>query len=378
MVSGWWLGGGLVFAFLSVFISIAAVGVNLTMLQTLRHLLSLIRFSHTVFALPFALLSAVMAWWLRTVGANPGLVADPKWSRRYVVIGNNAIPFPFGSYRYIPPDGWEPTTMNDRIGGLFDSLRWQELIGILLCMIFARSAAMAFNRLVDRKIDAANPRTEGRHLPAGVLSVGAVWLFAAASAIGFAGSTLLFWPNRLPLYLSLPVLLFLCGYSYAKRFTSLAHFWLGAALAMSPVAAWIAIRGEAVLQDPSDLLPAVVLGGAVLSWVAGFDIIYSCQDYEFDREAKLHSVPAWVGVPAALRIAAASHAATVVLLATLPLVYPLGWIYGLGVAAVALLLAYEHWLVKPNDLGRVNMAFFHVNAVISLGLLAVTIADLLL
>ncbi len=294
------------------------------MLRTLRHYLELIRFSHTIFALPFALLSAVMAWRL--------------------------APF-----------------------------RWQELLGILLCMVTARSFAMAANRLADRRLDAANPRTAGRHLPAGMLSVTSVSLFVAASALGFIASTLLFQPNRLPLYLSLPVLAFLAGYSYAKRFTSLAHFWLGAALALSPVAAWIAIRGDAVLANPIDLLPALVLGGAVLTWVAGFDIIYACQDYDADTRAGLHSVPVRLGIAGALRLAAACHVATIALLACMPLVYPpLGWIYWTGIAAVAVLLLYEHSLVRPDDLSRVNLAFFRVNAVISLGLFAVATLDLLL
>jgi 4-hydroxybenzoate polyprenyltransferase len=294
------------------------------MFQTLRHFLELIRFSHTIFALPFALLAAVMAW-------------------------------------------------------QFTPFRWQQLLGILLCMITARSFAMAANRLADRKLDADNPRTVGRHLPAGILSVTGVGLFAAASALGFVAATLLFLPNRLPLNFSIPVLAFLGGYSYAKRFTSLAHFWLGAALALSPVAAWIAIRGDAVLADPADLLPALVLGGAVLTWVAGFDIIYACQDFESDKRAKLHSVPVRLGVAGALRLAAACHLATVGFLACLPLVYPpLGGLYWAGIAAVALLLVYEHSLVRPDDLSRVNLAFFRVNAVISLGLFAVGCLDLLM
>lgn len=293
------------------------------MIATIKNLLGLVRFSHTLFALPFALMAAVMAWQLT-------------------------------------------------------EFRWPVLVGVLLCMVTARSAAMAFNRLVDRNLDAENPRTAGRHLPAGILSASSVWFFFAASAIGFVASTLLFLPNRLPLYLSVPVLFFLCGYSYAKRFTALAHFWLGSALALSPIAAWIAIRGEAVLANPADLLPAVVLGGAVLFWVAGFDILYACQDYEYDRTTGLYSIPVHLGIRRALWLAAACHAVTVVLLACLPLVYPpLGWIYGLGIAAVALLLIYEHALVRPDDLTRVNTAFFHVNAVISLGLLAVSSLDLL-
>jgi 4-hydroxybenzoate polyprenyltransferase len=154
---------------------------------------------------------------------------------------------------------------------------------------------------------------------------------------------------------------------------------LGAALALSPVAAWIAIRGDVVLAQPVDLLPALVLGGAVLTWVAGFDVIYACQDYDADMRAKLHSVPVRLGIPGALRLAAACHVATIALLACLPLVYPpFGWIYWTGIAAVAVLLAYEHWLVQPDDLSRVNLAFFRVNAVISLGLFAVATLDLLL
>jgi 4-hydroxybenzoate polyprenyltransferase len=295
------------------------------MLQTVRHFLSLIRFSHTIFALPFALLSALMAWRLE------------------------------------------------------EEIRWRDLLGILLCMVTARSAAMAFNRLADYKLDATNPRTAGRHLPSGLLSRGQVTAFAAACGLAFIASTLLFFPNRLPLYLAGPVLVFLLGYSYAKRFTPLAHFWLGAALALSPVAAWIAIRGESVLNDPADLAPALVLGAAVLAWVAGFDIIYACQDVEHDRREKLHSIPVRLGIAGALRLAALCHFATIVLLACLPLVYsPLGWIYWAGVAAVACLLAYEHALVRPNDLARVNTAFFNVNAIISLGLLLVGGLDLYL
>lgn len=301
------------------------------MLRTIAHLLSLIRFSHTLFALPFALMAAVMAWHEGGTGNGEG------------------------------------------------GFRWQELLGILLCMVFARSAAMAFNRLVDRRIDAENPRTAGRHIPAGTLSVAQVTVFTIACASAFIASTLLFLPNRLPLYLSVPVLLLLCGYSYCKRFTSLAHFWLGAALAASPIAVWIAIRGEIVLQQPGDLAPALVLGGAVLAWVSGFDILYACQDFEFDREAKLHSVPVALGIRGALRLAAVCHAVTVLLLAGLPVVYPpLGGVYYVGVAAVALLLVYEHWLVKPDDLDRVNTAFFNVNAIISIGLLVVTCVDLLI
>jgi 4-hydroxybenzoate polyprenyltransferase len=198
--------------------------------------------------------------------------------------------------------------------------------------------------------------------------------------VALVAGTLLFLPNRLPLYLSLPLLAFLFLYSYAKRFTALAHFWLGAALMAAPISAWIALRGDAVVANPADILPALVLGIAVLLWVAGFDIIYGCQDEAFDRRARLRSIPASLGTPAALRLAAACHAGMVVALFALPLVSPalsLGWAYLAGVAAVAALLIYEHAIVRPDDLTRVNVAFFHVNAVVGIGLFVVSSIDLL-
>lgn len=303
--------------------------------QRVRDLLEMIRFSHTVFALPFALLSAVLAW---------------------------STPLPDGS----------------RV-----EFSWRFFVGILLCMVTGRSVAMAFNRLVDRRIDANNPRTAGRHLPAGKLSVAAVVWFTLTMAALFVVSTLLFLPNRWPLYLSIPFLLYLCGYSYTKRFSAVAHWWLGGALMLAPLGAWIAIRGAVLSATPGDLCPALGIGVAVLLWVSGFDIIYACQDAEFDRQAGLYSVPARLGVPAALRVAAICHAAMLLVLAVLPSFaawtgtpLPLGWIYYLAVAIVAVLLIYEHWLVKPDDLTRVNVAFFQVNAVVSLGLLVAVCVDL--
>ena len=290
----------------------------------LLRILEMIRFSHTLFALPFALLAAVMAW-----------AANAKEQ---------------------PPVAF----------------RWQDLLGILLCMVFARSASMAFNRLADRRIDAFNPRTENRHLPAGTLSVASVTGFTIACSLGFVASTLLFLPgNPIPLYASVPVLLFLFAYSLTKRFTALAHFWLGTALMLAPIAAWVAIRAEVAW-------PPVVLGAAVMLWVSGFDMIYACQDFDFDVEMRLHSVPVRFGIPGALRIAALLHVGMVVLLAILPSFYPdFGLIYYLGVATIALLLLYEHAIVRPDDLTRVNQAFFHVNAVVSIGLLLIGSLDIL-
>ncbi|MBY0232895.1 MAG: putative 4-hydroxybenzoate polyprenyltransferase [Gemmataceae bacterium] len=290
------------------------------MLRDARSFLGMIRFSHTVFALPFALASAALAW--RAVGFRP-----------------------------------------------------LDLGGILLCMVFARSAAMAFNRLADRDLDAANPRTAGRHLPAGVLTVRAVWVFFFLCSAGFVGSAALFLiqGNPWPVMLAVPVLLFICAYSLTKRFTALAHFWLGASLLMAPVAAWIAIRG------PVELAVPLLLGGAVLSWVAGFDILYACQDAEFDRKARLRSVPAALGVPGALLVAKLCHAAMLGFLAALGLVSAdLGVVWWVGVALIAGLLAWEHALVRADDLSRVNAAFFNVNAVVSVGLFVLVLVQLAL
>jgi 4-hydroxybenzoate polyprenyltransferase len=291
------------------------------MLTRVRLLLELVRFSHTVFALPFALLSAALAW------QDEGFI------------------------------------------------RWPDLLGILLCMVFARTAAMAFNRLADRHLDAANPRTAGRHLPAGTLRVATVAAFTAVCGGGFVASTLLFlWrdpPNPWPLYLSGPVLLFVLGYSLTKRFTALAHFWLGAALMLAPVAAWIAVKGL------HDMTVPLLLGSAVLFWVAGFDILYACQDAVFDTEHGLHSVPARLGVRASLRVAAACHAVMFGLLVGLYFASPhLGGVFLAGLAAVGALLVYEHALVRPDDLSRVNRAFFHVNGVISVGLFVLVLVQL--
>lgn len=287
------------------------------MLARLRTILEMIRFSHTIFALPFALLSATLAW--------------------------------------------QETA---------DGFRWLDLLGILLCMVFARSAAMAFNRLADRDVDAANPRTALRHLPAGTLTPAAVWTFTIVCVAGFLAATFLF-TNPWPVYLAVPVLLFICAYSFTKRFTALSHFWLGASLLLAPLSAWIAIVGMERLTVP------LLLGLAVLFWVAGFDIFYACQDVDFDRKAQLHSVPARLGVPLSLRLAAVCHAVMVGLLVGLFWASPqLGWVYLSGVLAVAGLLIYEHWLVRPDDLSRVNQAFFQVNGVISVGLFLLVMLQL--
>ena len=292
------------------------------MLHRLRLFLEMIRFSHTLFALPFAFTSMALAW------------------------------------QQTP-------------------LRWLDIVGVLLCMVFARSAAMAFNRVVDRHLDAANPRTAGRHLPSGTLSLGSVVLFTVVSVVGFVASTTLFAlrspANNWPLILSGPVILWLLTYSLTKRFTSLAHFWLGASLMLAPIAAWIALCGIVEMQTP------ILLGIAVFFWVSGFDILYACQDAEYDRNAGLHSIPARFGIAWSLRLAAGCHAVMLAALFGLGFVAePLGKLYFVGLGFIAALLIYEHWLVRPDDLTRVNRAFFQINGVISVGLLLLVTLQLLI
>jgi 4-hydroxybenzoate polyprenyltransferase len=296
----------------------------------LRAYLELVRFSHTIFALPFAVMASLIA---------------------------------------IHRGGGDQAT---DVAGVV-----RGAAGILLCMVSARTAAMAFNRLVDRAIDADNPRTATRHLPRGDVGVAEALALVAGSSAVFIAATLLFLPNWLPLVLSVPVLAWLLGYSYAKRFTSLAHVWLGAALGFAPVAAWIALRGQVLLHAPADVLPALVLGLAVMTWVAGFDVIYACQDAAFDASHGLHSIPARLGVPRALVAARWLHVGTMLLLAAVPQTAPeLGVLYWVAFAAIAVLLVWEHSLVRADDLSRVNQAFFTANAAIGVILLAAIAADL--
>ncbi len=227
---------------------------------------------------------------------------------------------------------------------------------IVLCMVAARSAAMGFNRIVDRDIDAANPRTADREIPRGALSLRAAWLFTLVSAALFVfGSAML---GPLPLALAPVALVVVGGYSFTKRFTALCHLWLGGALALAPTAVWIALTGG------YGAVPAL-LSLAVGSWVAGFDILYATQDAAFDRENGLHSIPARWGVGRALVVSAALHVLTFVALAALPRFVPLGWAYYVGLGIIGAVLGYEHAIVKPDDLSRIDKAFFDLNGYVS-------------
>ncbi len=284
----------------------------MALLHNLRVTLEMIKWEHSIFALPFALCGAMLA----------------------------ARGFP----------------------------SVHQLAWIIVAMVAARSAAMAFNRWADAAIDAANPRTSARALPAGHLSPAFVATFVIVSSSVFvlAASQL----NRLTLLLSPVALAVLLLYSYTKRVTRWSHLVLGFALGMAPAAAWIAVRGS---LDPRILL----LTAAVTFWVGGFDVLYACQDYEFDLQAGLHSLPRYFGIGAALWIARAFHLIMVGLLIALLIVFGMGKLAAGGVLAVIVLLIYEHALVRPNDLSKLNAAFFTMNGVISVLFFVFIAADLL-
>jgi len=233
---------------------------------------------------------------------------------------------------------------------------WQ-LVWIFCAVLTARASAMGFNRIVDRDIDALNPRTANREIPSGAMSVKGAWfwtLFSAVLFVGFAGLL-----GRLTLMLSPVALAIVWGYSWSKRYTALCHLVLGVALALAPLAVWIAITGSVAV-------PALLLSAAVGTWVAGFDIIYACQDAEFDRENELRSIPSTLGVGPALWVSIGLHVLTMVSLAALPHWIEMDWPYWVGLSLIGVVLCWEHAIVKPNDLSRVNKAFFDLNGYISL------------
>lgn len=288
--------------------------------QALRRWAEMVRLSHSVFALPFALMAAVLA-------------------------GRDL------------PEG--------HIGA-------GHVLWVLVCMVGARSAAMTFNRIADAEIDRRNPRTASRAIPAGQMTLRQAWAFFVASAVVFEIGCAGFWwqyGNVWPIALSLPVLAWLCGYSYTKRFTRWSHFYLGSAIAFSPVAAWVAVCPATVG------LPALLLMGAVTLWIGGFDIIYALLDVEVDRREGLHSLPARMGPGPALWIARAAHAGTLALLLAVAPAASLGWVYLLGVAVVAALLVVEHAIVRPDDCSRVPLASFTINGIVSVVLAAAAVLD---
>lgn len=238
---------------------------------------------------------------------------------------------------------------------------WTQWALIVACMVLARSSAMGFNRIVDRDLDARNPRTATREIPAGAISVGAAWAFTLGSAALFVLCAAALHP--LTGWLSPVALAIVWGYSLTKRFTALCHVVLGLALALAPSAVWIALTGG---YASTPLLLSLTVG----TWVAGFDIIYACQDVDFDQREGVRSIPAALGVRGALIVSAVLHVGTVAALVALPAVVPLGPVYYVGVALIGAVLAYEHAIVRPSDLSRINKAFFDLNGYVSLLFLA--------
>lgn len=290
--------------------------------------LDLIKFAHSVFALPFALVAAF--WGSRAVHA-----AWPGWGRL----------------------------------GL-----------ILACMVLARTWAMTFNRLVDRRFDAANPRTARRPSVTGAVSARFMTLTLALCAVLFLAATAGFWfiyANFWPLALALPVLAWLAAYSLTKRFTALCHFWLGISLGLAPVSAWLAIAPPAAGPLDPRGVTILLLGAGVAFWVGGFDILYALQDEEFDRDEKLHSIPAALGRSRALMVSRCCHAATAALFFAVGWTGQFHWLFWLGYAAAVALLLVEQALVSPKDISKINIAFMTANGLIGLVFGALAIADTL-
>ena len=290
---------------------------SISPLKRVRNYLSLVKFSHTIFALPFAFIGFVMA----AIKAEPGF-------------------------------------------------NWPLATGkMLLCMVFARSAAMAFNRYLDRRFDALNPRTAAREIPAGIIQPGHALGFTILNCVLFVTTT--FFINRACFYLSFVALFVILFYSYTKRFTSLCHIVLGIGLSLSPIGAYLSVTGH------FDVLP-VLFSLLVLTWVAGFDIIYALQDEAFDRSQKLHSIPAALGVRNALAVSVLLHIGSAVAVIGAGVFGHFSWLYWVGAAIYIALLTYQHLLVKPTDLSKVNIAFANTNGIASVLFAAFTIGSLVL
>jgi len=283
------------------------------MLKKINQYLSLIKFSHTIFAMPFALIGFLLAY---------------------------------------------------KQEGKFDGVIFVYMI---LCMVFARSAAMAFNRYIDRKFDALNPRTKNREVPAGIINPASALLLTIVCSVAFMATTWLI--NSICFYLSPVALAVILGYSYTKRFTPLCHLILGVGLSLAPIGAYLTLTGH------FSLLP-VLLSFVVFTWSGGFDIIYALPDAEFDKAHNLNSIPAWLGIPRALKFSEVVHVVTALLIITVGVAGHFSFIYWMGAACFIGLLIYQHRLVKPTDLSKVNLAFGTVNGIGSLVFSIFTIADI--
>ncbi len=301
-------------------------------MSKVKSYLSLIKFSHTIFAMPFALIGFFL-------GIVDKTSVNPEWKK---------IIFPLQFDR--------------------NSLSSKFLL-VIGCMIFARSAAMAFNRYLDRQYDAKNPRTAIREIPAGVISANNALLFTILSSLLFIGCT--FFINRLCFFLSPVALIVVLGYSYTKRFTPLCHLILGLGLSLAPIGAYLSVTGQFAI------LP-ILFSMAVIFWVSGFDIIYALQDEEFDKSQKLFSIPAWLGKVKALRISELLHLLSAAAVMIAGYYGNFSWLYWIGAAVFVIMLGYQHSVVKPSDLRKVNLAFMTANGIASVVFAIFVIADLVI
>jgi len=304
--------------------------------------LSLIKFSHTIFAMPFALIGFFLA-------VTRSTIDDGQWNLNKTI-------------------GWSSSFKNEHF--FWDKYRdvlLAKFVLIILCMVFARSAAMAFNRYLDRSFDAKNPRTAIREIPSGVISANRALDFTIVSCLLFLVTC--FFINKLCFYLAPVALLVVLGYSYTKRFTPFCHLILGLGLSLAPIGAYLAVTGH------FDLLP-ILFSFTVLFWVSGFDIIYALQDEEFDKTNKLYSIPAWLGKAKALRASELLHLISAICVLVAGWLGNFGWLYWIGSAIFIGMLIYQHSIVKPNDLKRVNIAFMTANGIASVVFAIFVIADM--
>ncbi len=307
-------------------------------MSTVKSYLSLIKFSHTIFAMPFALIGFFLG--VSTLKRIP-----------FVYIMSSMIRTP-----------WQKTIV-------FLNNQWYVLALIILCMILARSAAMAFNRYLDRNFDAQNPRTAIREIPKGIISANNALVFTVISSFLFIITC--YFINSICFFLSPVALLVVLGYSYTKRFTPLCHLILGLGLSLAPIGAYLAVTGV------FSLLP-ILFSFTVIFWVSGFDIIYSLQDEEFDKSQHLYSLPAWLGKSKALRISELLHLLSALCVFLAGIYGKFGWFYWCGVGVFTGMLIYQHSIVKPNDLRKVNLAFMTANGIASVVFAGFVITDLLL
>ena len=311
-------------------------------MTTLKNYMSLIKFSHTIFAMPFAIIGFFLGW------ANIESAVSVKPS-------------------------WHTTVFSKRIQALFgdpviNDLVWKFIL-VLFCMVFARSAAMAFNRYLDRSFDKRNPRTAIREIPAGILKANDVLLFTVINCLLFIACT--FFINQLCFYLSPVALFVVLGYSYTKRFTPLCHLILGLGLSLAPIGAYLAVTAQ------FSILP-ILFSLAVIFWVSGFDIIYSLQDEEFDKSQQLFSIPASLGKAGALRVSELVHLLSGGCVVIAGIYGQFGWLYWVGIGVFTGMLLYQHSIIKPNDLRKVNVAFMTANGIASVVFAIFVVADLLI